>query len=393
MSLVTWAVAHFGPRADASLKSLDHYILRQMWTPFLIATGVVTGIVWLTQSLRRIDIIVEHGQTLTTFGWLTLLIVPSLLAVIIPFCLFAATLYALHRLHSDSEIAVMFAAGVSRVAIARPLLIIASVGAIATLWINVDLMPRTYRELKRQIAEIRADFASSVIRSGEFITIRNGLTVYVENAEPGGRFSGLFVHDYSDGKKPETYMAERALLKETDRGPMLYLSNGNVQRESARTGEIDVVFFTQTAVNLGQFKSGAGDLQLEMTERYLGELLHPDASKSYDRENRDRLIGEGHSRLASPLFAFAYVLIAVFALTGGPYNRRGYAVRIILACAAVGALRIGGYILQGEASELRQFWIIYATPLAAIAASLILIFDAVPARRKIRAGEPEAKGG
>lgn len=87
--------------------------------PFLVATGIVTIIVWLTQSLQRLDIIVEHGQTLTMFGWISLLIVPSLLAVIIPFGLFAATLFALHKLHSDSEIAVMFAAGVSRSDVAR----------------------------------------------------------------------------------------------------------------------------------------------------------------------------------------------------------------------------------------------------------------------------------
>lgn len=364
-----------GRPPDAGLKSLDQYILRQMWTPFLFATAIVTAIVWLTQSLQRIDIIVEYGQTLRTFGWLTLLIIPSLLAVIIPFCLFAATLFALQRLHADSEIAVMFAAGVSRAGIARPLLLVAVVGALATLWINIDLMPRTYRELKRQIADIRADFASAVIRGGEFMSIGNGFTVYVENAEPGGRFSGLLVHDYRNGANSETYMAERALLKETVLGPVLYLSNGNIQRINDKRGDVDIVFFNRTAINLGQFERGASDLELEVTERYLGELFHPDVSRPYDRQNADRLIGEGHGRLASPLYAFAYVLIAVFALIGGPYDRRGYAVRISLACVAVGALRITGYILQGEASEIRQYWLIYAAPLSAIAGALLLIFD------------------
>ncbi len=373
-------MAHPGPELEFGLKSLDQYILRQMWTPFLFATVVVTAIVWLTQSLQRIDIIVEHGQSLTMFGWLTLLIIPSLLVVIIPFGLFASAIFALQKLHTDSEIAVMFAAGVSRADIARPILLVAFIGAAATLWINVDLMPRTYRELKREIADIRADFASAVIRSGEFITIRNGFTVYVESADQNGQFSGLLIHDYRNGDSAETYMAERALLKETDIGPVLYLSNGNIQRISKRNGDVDIVFFNRTAINLGQFDNGAGDLQLEMTERYLGELLNPDLTKSYDRENADKLKGEGHGRLASPLYAFAYVLIAVFALIGGPYDRRGYAVRILLACSAVGVLRVAGYILQGEAAELGAFWIIYAVPASAILAALLLIFDVLPGR-------------
>ncbi|MEK7265306.1 MAG: LptF/LptG family permease [Pseudomonadota bacterium] len=362
------------------MKSLDQYILRQMWTPFLFATATVTAIVWLTQSLQRIDIIVEHGQTLTMFGWLTLLIVPSLLAVIIPFGLFASAIFALHKLHSDSEIAVMFAAGVSRADIARPILLVTLLGAAATLWINVDLMPRTYRLLKREIADIRADFASAIIRSGEFITIKNGFTVYVDKIEQNGQFLGLLIHDYRNGQRAETYMADKALLKETGIGPVLYLSNGNIQRVNGKTGEVDLVFFNRTAINLGQFDRGAGDLQLEMTERYLGELFKPDLTKSYDRENASRLIGEGHGRLASPLYAFAYVLIAIYALIGGPYDRRGYAIRIAAACAAVGALRVAGYVLQGEASEQGRYWLIYSVPAVAIFVAGLLIADAFPKR-------------
>lgn len=380
-----------GSKLDFGLKSLDQYILRQMWTPFLFATVIVTAIVWLTQSLQRINIIVEHGQTLTMFGWLTVLIIPSLLAVIIPFGLFASAVFALQKLHSDSEIAVMFAAGVSRADIARPILLVTLLGAAATLWINVDLMPRSYRVLKREIADIRADFASAVIRSGEFITIKNGFTVYVETVEQNGQFSGLLIHDYRNGERAETYMAEKALLKETGIGPVLYLSNGNIQRVNRKSGEVDLVFFNRTAINLGQFDRDAGDLQLEMTERYLNELFNPDLTKAYDRDNAARLIGEGHGRLAAPLYAFAYVLIALYALTGGPYDRRGYTVRIAAACAAVGALRVAGFVLQGEASERGQYWIIYAVPLAAIIAALALIADAFPKRANARPSAPEGK--
>lgn len=372
---------HFSHRSGLRLKSLDTYILRQMWTPFVFATIVVTAIVWLTQSLQRLDILVEHGQTLTMFGWLTLLIVPSLLAVVIPFMLFAAALFALHRLHSDSEIAVMFAAGVSRRRIAMPILFITAIGALATLWINLDLMPRSYRELKREIASIRADFASAVLRSGEFLTIANGFTVYVNDVASDGRFSGLLIHDYRNGEHAETYMAQRALMRETDRGPVLYLSNGNIQRVNKKTGEVDIVNFNRTAVDIGEFRGAPGDLQLEMTERYVGELFHPDMANNWDRENAARLIGEGHGRLASALYPFAYVLIAVYALIGGPYDRRGYAIRIALACAAVGALRVAGYVVQGEASEIGQYWAIYATPLAACIAAGLLIAD-LPLRRR-----------
>lgn len=355
------------------MKSLDQYILRQLWTPFVFATIVVTAIVWLTQSLQRIDLIVEHGQSLAMFGWLTLLVIPSLLAVIIPFTLFGATLYALHRLHSDSEIAVMFAAGVSRAAIARPLLLVTGIAALATLWMNVDLMPRSYRELKREVANIRADLASAVLRSGEFTPVGDSFTVYVESAEAGGRLSGLLIHDYSKPEGRETYMAEKAVIEQTAFGPIIRLSNGNYQRPNPRTEFVEIVHFDQLAVELSRFTQGADDLLLETTERYPHELFNPDMAKAWDRENARRLMAEGHSRYAAPLYAFAFVLIALYAFVGGAYNRRGYGLRIAIACAAAGLVRVGGIVMQGVAADFGQYWLVYAPVMAATVVALALL--------------------
>ena len=343
--------------------------------PLLFGVVVITLIVWMTQSLQRIDILVEHGASIAVFLWLCVLIVPSLLSVIIPFAIFGAAVYALQRLHSDSEIAVIFAAGVSRWRIAAPLLLITLFGATATLWVNLDLMPRSYRILKQSVADIRADFASSLLRSGEFTTVINGLTIYIEESRPGGQFVGLLVNDYRDGKHPETYMAQRGLLRDTENGPVLYLINGNIQRVARYTGDVDFVKFQETAVNLSNLNEGGGELQLELTERYLSELFNPDMTNEWDKRNADKLIAEGHNRLASPLYAFAYVLLAVFVLIGGAYNRRGYAIKIAIACAGAGGLRILGFIVQGTSAGAGLFWLQYAIPLSAIIILALMISD------------------
>lgn len=372
------------------MKSLDLYIFRQLWTPFVFATTAVTGVVWLTQSLQRLDLLVDHGQALLWFARVTSLLLPSLIAAVLPFSLFAATLFALHRMHSDSEIAVMFSAGVGRFRLAAPMLAVTLGVAIATSWFSLDLMPRSYRVLKQEIAEVRADFASAVLRSGEFIAVVEGFTVYVETAEPNGQFSGLLVHDYRKGDQSETYMAQRGMLRETGIGPVLYLSNGNFQRVDPETGRVEIVEFEQTAVNLREVDRGTQDLQLEMTERYLGELLRPDLTRAYDRDNRTRLIAEGHSRLAAPLYAFAYVLIALYALLGGGYDRRAYFVRIIAACACVGAVRVAGFALQGAAAEREAYWLVWIAPITAISVALLLIAGIL---RQVRGAPPAKSGG
>ena len=355
------------------VKSLHLYIFRQVATPFAFAAVGATAIVWVTQSLQRLDLLVEHGQGLFTFGRLTLLLIPSLVVAILPFALFAAILFALQRMHADSEIAVMYASGVGRVGFAWPILLLALGCAAATSYLSLDLMPRSYRILKREISEIRADLATSVLRSGEFMTIAEGFVVFIEEAQTGGRFSGLLIHDFRRPGATTTYMAQRGLLKESDTGPVLYLSNGNLQRTSLATGAVDIVEFAQTAIDLSAVNAPPAYTPLEMTERYLGELLRPDMTQGWERENRSRLVAEGHNRLAAPLYAFAYALIAIYAMLAGAYNRRQYFPRVIAACAAVGVLRVAGFVLQAEAAASERYWLVWAAPIAAICIVLALI--------------------
>ncbi|MBY0420799.1 MAG: LptF/LptG family permease, partial [Parvularculaceae bacterium] len=306
-------------------------------------------------------------------GKISVLIVPSLLSVILPFTLFVSALYTVQRLHADSEIAVMFAAGVSRMRIAAPLLLLAAIAAIATLWINVDLMPRSYRSLKTQIAALRADAASAVLRGGEFKEAASGMTIYVEKNEPGGVMSGLIINDYRDTARPSLYMAQLGRITDTDRGTVLQLLNGNVQRRSSETGQLEILSFSAININLDQYRRNADGMQLELTERYLGELFRPDLSRDWDRKNVRALAAEGHSRLAAPLYVFAYVLIALHALTGGPYNRRTYAARLFGACVVAAALRIGGVLLQNVGAGAAPYWTHYALPAAAIVVAGALV--------------------
>jgi len=363
------------------LNSLDQYILRQSIIPLALILVVTTAIVWMTQSLQRIEIIVEYGQGLGVFAFLSLLIIPSLLAIIIPFALFGSAVYALYRLHSDSEIAVMYAAGVSRWRLSAPILLVALIGALATLYVNVDLMPRCYRILKQSVADIRADFASSLLRSGEFTTVVDGFTIYVDEARPGGQFVGLLINDYRNGENPETYMAERAVMQETENGPLLLLKRGNIQRVARYTGDVSFIRFDDWAIDMASLRKGSKELQLELTERYPHELFNPDMSKPYDRANAGKLIAEGHARYAAPLHAFAYVLAGLYALIGGAYNRRGYFVRVAAAAGFVFAIRVVSFVAQGLVESSGAYWLLYAIPGGAILVYAILLFAPMPRQR------------
>ncbi len=349
------------------MTRLTRYIIAQLLGPLIATTFALTAIVWMTQTLQRVEILVERGQSAGVFLYVTILLIPSLLAIITPLALFAAALFALNRLQTDSELVVVQAAGGGRWRIAGPLLAVATLGAAATLWVNLQLMPASYRAMKERIADIRADIATGLLRSGEFSTPMGRVTFYAEDVRRGGQFTGVLVHDARDPETPQTIIAESGLFRETPRGPKLFLARGNTQTRDKETGEIQIIRFQQFDIDMSQYERSGGEIQLELTERYLGELLNPDLENLWDRRNAGRLIAEGHSRIAAALYNFAYVLIAVVAIICGAHSRRGYGRRIAIAVGAAIAMRTFGIVVQSAAAEVPALNPLqYAVPVAAI---------------------------
>src|SRR5438105_7224975 len=93
------------------ITSLDRYILRQCLSVTLFVTAALSAAVWLAQSLRLIDLIVNRGLSVEVFLYLALLILPRFFDIVLPIGAFIAVLVMVNRLAPDSELVVMRSAG------------------------------------------------------------------------------------------------------------------------------------------------------------------------------------------------------------------------------------------------------------------------------------------
>ena len=74
-------------------------------------TAALSAAVWLAQSLRLVDLIVNRGLSIEVFLYLALLILPRFLDIVLPIGAFIAVLFVFNRLTSESELVVMRGAG------------------------------------------------------------------------------------------------------------------------------------------------------------------------------------------------------------------------------------------------------------------------------------------
>ncbi len=317
------------------MNRITRYIFNQLSVATLVVTLTITCAIWLTQSLRFIELIVNRGFSIGSYIYLTMLLLPSFLATLLPIGLFAAMLFTYNRLTVDSELIVMRAVGLGPSRLGRPALILTSLVVALGYLLALYLMPLSYRQFKDMESDARSEYSAVLFQEGAFNTLGDGITVYIRSRESDGELRGIIVNDSRDKDKTTTIMAERGALAQTPDGPRIILVNGNRQVLDRDTGKLSLLYFDRYSTDLGRVGS---DSQTETRwreprERFIGELLFPGNSEM-DRLNRNRLLAEGHTRLVVPLYALTFALIGLAALLPGDYDRRGQGRRIVAAVVA-----------------------------------------------------------
>lgn len=358
------------------MRTIRSYIFRQTLGPLFFFATVMVGIVWLTQALQFLDLIINRGQSARTFAQLSLLILPSILKDALPIALFCAVLYALNRLRGESELVVMGASGMSKMSITRPLLAVATSVFLFAILLTVVISPLSFRLMKERLYDIRGDLATALVKEGQFATPVIGFTVFVREITGPGELRGILVHDDRPPTESSTYIAERGLLVRADEGPHLILGSGSIQTRDKVTGKLTIVQFDRYTLDLvGFFGDGRQRSKRDLAERGTWELFSPPAEDTWARENRHRLLAEANDRIASPLYAFAFTLLAATAVVGGSFSRRGYGHRVVIVILLAISLRLLGFIAQGVASDAPMLAIagFYALPLGAAAICLLML--------------------
>jgi len=187
------------------MKLIDRYLFNQLLGPTVLATAALSGVAVLSQSLSALDLIVHQGQSAWVFLKITLLGVPSLISMVLPVALFVSTLATWNRLHTEQEIVVCFAGGMSRWRVISPAIRLACFAALVGMVINLWIQPLCARQMREELTRIRTDLVSTLVQEGQFSQPAKGLTVYVHQVQSHGQLSNLFIYEEKPGgeSKPQ----------------------------------------------------------------------------------------------------------------------------------------------------------------------------------------------
>lgn len=364
------------------MNTISAYVFRQALGPLLAILGALAAIAVLTQGLNQLDIIITNRRAGFAFAWVTILALPQLISLILPMAVFIAVIYAFNRMHSESEIAVLYGAGVSRQRLARPILQLATLAAIVHLVINVIVQPWAFEERRKVFYDLRTDIASSLIEEGSFTYPAEGLTLYARSRGGGGELRDLLIND-GRTEPGITYTARAGAIVTIDGAPAIVMRDGQVQRQTEE-GSVDVLDFDRYVLKFDGVFEEPDLFFLKASDRTLFDLVFPDRTSHYDQRNVDEFLAEAHGRLSAPLLNIALALVALVGVLMGDFSRRGYGRRIMWASIIALVIRLVSLVAGAAAADEPQLNALqYALPLVVIVVTAVML-GGKSARKKRR---------
>ncbi|MCQ4162338.1 LPS export ABC transporter permease LptF [Roseomonas sp. GC11] len=311
------------------MTRLDRYLFRQLGITLLAVTIGLAALVWLTQSLRFIELVLDRGLSFAVFIELTGLLLPSFFAVILPITTFVVTLFSYVRLNGDRELVVMRAAGLSDWQLARPALFVATLATALCMALQTWLVPVSHAAFRSWQFEIRNEMAAILLQEGVFSSLGDDLTVYARRRESDGTLRGILVHDLREPGNPVTIMAEEGRLLSTPSGPRVLLLNGQRQQlepaAEGRPARLSVLSFAENSVDLATSSRTQADVarNRDSRERFVSELLDPDPAENLPERDIRKFRAEGHQRLASPFTALSMAMVGLAVALSSGFRRHG----------------------------------------------------------------------
>ncbi len=320
------------------MNIFDRYIFKNLLIATVFIAVTLAVVIFLTQSLRFLELVIESGASSGAFWMLTVLALPRFFEVILPLSLMAATLFLYNRMTNDSELVVVRSVGYSPATLAKPALLLSLIVTVFLLGITLWVAPKSISTMQEMRQMIKAQFSTLLFREGVFNEVGKGLTVYVRERGEEGSLYGLMIHDSrgegGEDQSPATILAKHGTLVSVDEGYQVIVYEGTRQEYDAEQGALKRLDFNRYTIDLPE-SDPVRQRWAEPDERTIFELLNPDPTERRDVDNLRDFKVEIHRRIISPLLAVVFTLIACVSLLIGPVERRGQVFRIMGAVCVV----------------------------------------------------------
>lgn len=306
------------------MKILGRYIFKQIFVGFLVVAFSLLSMLWLTQSLRFVEMVTRQGLPVYLFAEMTSFLMPRIFNILSPIAVFVAVLFVYNRLITDRELVVMQSVGISPLNNAKPAIFFGILLTLFNLYVMNFGIPSAEQHFKELEWQVKNNLNQMVLREGEFTQLKGGVTVFIDKHEADNSVKGIFVSDETKPDIKVTLTAEKGRILKGPKGPRILFINGVRQELNKKTYQFNSLSFSRYSAefNLEQSKNKRAQTARELS---LTELLNSANNPNFTEQQQRKNIVEGHRRLVYPFYNLLSALLACVGLLISNFNRRGQA--------------------------------------------------------------------
>ena len=307
----------------------DRYLFGQMIRTTIAVSVTLVGIMWLFQTIRLLEVVINRGAPISNFLLMSVTVIPLWLTVAVSVSAFVAVIWVFQRAVADRELLVMQASGRSALQLARAPFALGIILTLVLIVNSVMVLPQSFSVYKRVQFEVRNSIPTVMLQDNVFIDVVDGLTMLIGEKLDDGLAKDLFIHDERTEGKVITMTARVGQFVERDGLPAVILQEGE-RIELSKTGDsgATLLYYTHTVTIAPKDKTVSSQMPIDMNEDTISNLLNPEKSPYPDYFNQRR--AEGHYRIVSPALALVLILIATVGALFGQVRRHTWPKRTLL---------------------------------------------------------------
>lgn len=381
------------------MTRFDRYMLSQLMVMFGFFALILVAIFWINKAVRMFDRLIGDGQP----GWVilefTALTLPGVIGAVLPIASFAAAVYVVNRLSSESELMVMQATGYSPLRLARPVVIFGIVIVLLMSILSHLLIPNSLSQLRVRQDEVSRNITTKLLTEGEFLHPVPGITFYIREITPEGELKDVFLSDRRNVDSAVTYTSSRAYLVQDDGGTRLVMVAGLAQNLRLSSNRLFTTHFDDFSYDISSLVSGDSiDLNKIAFASSAEMLRDPQAVALRTGTTLGGVMSQVHGRFTSALLCLVAALVGFSTLLVGTYSRFGVWRQVLLAFAMLVGLKIVESAVVAPVLTQAALWpLLYLPVVLGIALSLGMLglaaYPGILHRFRHRAPQPVTETG
>ena len=317
------------------MKTIDRYILRELFIAFILSISVLLSTLLTQQMLRLSRISAETGISFLVLIRFAPFIIPLFLVLAIPLSVLISSTITFSRLSTDLEITAMRSGGISVYRMLLPVTIFSICTFLLTLISSTTLQPMANRYLKLQSYEILRSERNLGLQEGVFNNLFN-LLVYVKKIKGTDTLEGVLISDRSGNESRIITAKQGRLLNDyTSKNMFLELEDGHIYFNSESRSSYQLATFSKYILRIETDKSIESIHLFKevwgMSPEELKKKLEEKRSEGNERDFRKLLI-EFHKKYSLPAAVLVLGVLGVPIGIKSRFSRKfsGFIVSIII---------------------------------------------------------------